>query len=150
MIIGFYTKNDRFGEFSNFSPFGIEMDGLWWPSVEHYFQAQKFFDESYREKIRRVFTAKDAAALGRSRKVPLRRDWEEVKDSVMYQGVLKKFQTHEELKDLLLGTGDADIVETAPGDFYWGSGHDGTGLNRLGQILMRVRAVLREDEPSFE
>lgn len=146
MTIYFYTKNDTYGEFSNFSPHGVELDGLWWPTVEHYFQAQKFAEADYRERIRNAHNAKQAANLGRSRKVPLRADWEEVKDEIMYQGVLRKFQTHAELKILLLSTGDQEIVENAPGDYYWGCGKEGTGLNWLGEILVRVRGELREAE----
>ncbi|WP_417391760.1 NADAR family protein [Gimesia sp.] len=142
MTIYFYTKNDEYGEFSNFSPHAVELDELWWPTVEHYFQAQKFEDAAYRERIRTAYNAMQAANLGRSRKVRLRADWEEVKDEIMYQGVLKKFQTHQELKTLLLSTGEQEIVENAPGDYYWGCGKDGTGLNRLGEILVRVRGEL--------
>ncbi len=120
MAIYFYTKNDEYGEFSNFSPHGIEMDNLWWPTVEHYFQAQKFHDHEYREKIRHAHSAKQAAELGRSRKMPIRTDWEEVKDQIMYDAVLKKFQTHKKLAKLLLTTGTEEIFEIAPGDYYWG------------------------------
>lgn len=145
MTIYFYTKNDRYGDFSNFSGHGVELDGAWWPTTEHYFQAQKFEDVAYQEKIRQAYSAKQAAELGRSRKVPLRPDWEQVKDDVMRQAVLKKFQTHKELRSLLLSTGEEEIVENAPGDYYWGCGKDGTGLNRLGKILQEVRAELRRE-----
>ena len=144
MTIFFYSTTDEFGVFSNFSPHGIEMDGCWWPTVEHYFQAQKFPDEAYREKIRSAPRAKIAAELGRSRKMPIRTDWEEVKDDVMFEAVLKKFQTHEKLRELIISTGNENIVENAPGDYYWGIGKDQTGLNRLGEILMRVRNDLIE------
>ncbi|QDV16264.1 Swarming motility protein YbiA [Gimesia panareensis] len=144
MTIYFYTRNDEHGAFSNFSPHGVEMDGLWWPSVEHYFQAQKFSDPEYRERIRAAHDSKQAALLGRSRKVKLREDWETVKEEIMSEAVLKKFQTHLELKALLLSTGNESIVENAPGDYFWGCGQDGTGLNRLGVILECVRAELRQ------
>lgn len=62
----------------------------------------------------------------------------------MFQAVLRKFETHEELRDILLGTGDEKIVENAPGDYYWGCGADGSGQNKLGKILMRVRNRLRQ------
>ncbi|AFV00263.1 NADAR family protein [Simiduia agarivorans] len=142
MTIYFYTKNDDYGDFSNFSSHGIEMDGVWWKTVEHYFQAQKFEISTYRDQIRESHTAKQAAELGRSRKVPIRSDWEEIKDSIMEEAILRKFQTHERLRDLLLSTGSSDIVENAPGDYYWGAGKDGTGLNKLGKILVKVRAKL--------
>jgi ribA/ribD-fused uncharacterized protein len=143
MTIFFYTKNDDYGEFSNFSKHGIEMQGVWWPSVEHYFQAQKFEDKEYREQIRGAYTSKQAAELGRSRKLPIRKDWEIVKDEIMYQAVLKKFKTHQKLLELLLSTGSQDIIENAPGDYYWGIGQNGTGLNKLGKILVTIRDQLK-------
>lgn len=139
----FYTPDRPFGEFSNFSKHGVEMDGLWWPTVEHYFQAQKFDDPGYREIIRTSGPAKRAAELGRSRAVPIRADWEAVKVEIMRNAVLKKFQTHPALKTLLLSTGDRPLVENAPGDYFWGCGQDGSGRNELGRILEAVRDQLR-------
>jgi ribA/ribD-fused uncharacterized protein len=142
MTIYFYTTNQPYGEFSNFSKHGIELDGVWWKTTEHYFQAQKFNDAEYREKIRLAPDPKTAANLGRSRKVPLREDWESIKDDVMRKAVKKKFTTHHELRELLLGTGSEKLVENAPGDYYWGCGVDGSGKNRLGAILEEVRSDL--------
>jgi predicted NAD-dependent protein-ADP-ribosyltransferase YbiA (DUF1768 family) len=34
-------------------------------------------------------------------------------------------------------------VENAPGDYYWGIGKNGTGLNKLGKILVSVREQLK-------
>ena len=45
----------------------------------------------------------------------------------------------------MLSTGEKVIVENAPGDYYWGCGKDGSGLNRLGQILEQVRKELRQE-----
>ena len=145
MTIYFYTTNDEFGKFSNFSKHGVELDGLWWKTTEHYFQAQKFLDQEYKEKIRIAATAKEAANLGRSRRIPIRDDWEEIKDDIMKKVVLKKFQTHGKLKELLLSTGNEQLVESAPGDYYWGCGSDGTGKNKLGLILEEVRDQLRNE-----
>ncbi len=148
MTIYFYSTIDPYGVFSNFSRYGVEIDGLWWPTTEHYFQAQKFEDAVYREKIRNAPSAKEAANLGRSRKMPIRTDWEQVKDEVMRRAVLKKFETHKDIRELLLRTGEEEIVENAPGDYYWGCGKDGTGLNRLGTILQEVREELRHSAAS--
>ena len=115
--------------------------------VEHYFQAMKFHDDNHREKIRRCSKPKAAKALGMSRHVPLRADWEDVKDEIMLQAVRCKFVTHDKPRALLLSTGDADIAENAPMDAYWGVGPDGQGLNMLGKILMQVRAELRGHRP---
>lgn len=139
----FYAQTDPYAEFSNYAPYGLAMDRVWWPTVEHYFQAQKFEDKDYREKIRRAGRPKEAKALGMTRQTALRSDWEEVKDGVMLDGVRGKFRTHAKLAALLLSTEDRLIVENAPMDAYWGCGPDGSGLNKLGSILMQVRKELR-------
>jgi len=141
--IYFYAQTDAYSEFSNFAPFGVSMDGVWWRTVEHYFQAQKFHDAAYRERIRVSNKPKDAKALGMTRKIALREDWEAVKERIMLDAVRKKFETHEAPRNLLLSTGTLPIVENAPMDAYWGCGPDGSGLNKLGRILMQVREELR-------
>ncbi len=98
------------------------------------------------EEIRLAKTPADAAKMGRDRNRPLRKDWEDVKDDVMLRGLLCKFQTHQELRQILLSTGDELIVENAPQDYYWGCGEDGSGKNRLGEILMAVRTQLRRSQ----
>ncbi|MFK7901292.1 MAG: NADAR family protein [Nitratireductor sp.] len=142
MTIYFYSQTEEYAEFSNFAPYGVELDDEWWPTVEHYFQAQKFLDETYRLKIRRAFKPKDASNLGRSREFPIREDWEAVKDEVMLSAIRKKFATHPIPKKLLLSTGKQKIVENAPMDAYWGCRPDGQGLNKLGKILVQVREEL--------
>lgn len=139
----FYARTDPYAEFSNFAPYGVEMDGVYWRTLEHYFQAMKFNDAPYREKIRSASKPKDAKALGMTRHLPLRPDWKEVKDAIMAAAVLKKFQSHAEPRAILISTGTAEIVENAPMDAYLGCGPDGQGLNKLGQILMQVRATLK-------
>jgi ribA/ribD-fused uncharacterized protein len=74
MAIEFYSTGDEYGEFSNFAAFPFTLDGERWPTSEHYFQAQKFKDPKYQEKIRKANSPMIAARLGRSRKVPVRRD----------------------------------------------------------------------------
>ena len=143
MTIYFYETKEKYGEFSNFSDHGISLDNKWWKTTEHYFQAQKFTNAEYQETIRMAADPKTAATLGRSRAVALRADWEQVKDEVMRRAVLAKFQSHRELRALLLATGDEVLVEHAPGDYYWGCGADKSGKNRLGEILQEVRQILR-------
>ncbi len=143
MTIYFYTRTDEYGDFCNFSWHGFELDGKYWRTVEHYFQAQKFEGTDHEETVRRARTPGDAKGLGRSKSISLRSDWESVKDHIMYQAVLRKFETHEDLRDRLMQTEDDELVESAPGDYYWGCGADGTGQNKLGKILMDVRSKLR-------
>ena len=74
-VIQFYSLKDAYGEFSNFAPFPVEIDGKTWPTSEHFFQAMKFLDTAHHEDIRRVKSPMIAARMGRSRKRPLRPDW---------------------------------------------------------------------------
>jgi ribA/ribD-fused uncharacterized protein len=143
MTIYFYSTRDEYGCFSNFSNHGIKLKGKWWPTSEHYFQAQKFAGTPHEEEVRRAQTPKQAAEIGRDRMRPLRHDWEKVKDQVMREAVLEKFLSHADIQATLLGTGDQDLVENAPSDWYWGCGSDGTGKNMLGTILMEVRSEIR-------
>jgi ribA/ribD-fused uncharacterized protein len=142
-VINFYHLNEPYGEFSNFARFLVRLGGKTWPTSEHYFQAQKFAGEPREEEICKAKTPSEAARLGRDRKVKLRSDWESVKDQIMREVVLAKFTQHEELRELLLSTGDATLVEHTENDGYWGDGGDGSGRNMLGRILMSVREELR-------
>jgi ribA/ribD-fused uncharacterized protein len=145
-VINFYSTAGEYGCFSNFSRHAIHLKGTRWPTSEHYFQAQKFAGTEHEEAVRLCKKPGDAAAMGRSRKLPLRRDWEGAKEQVMMEALRAKFTQHEELKATLLGTGDAKLVEHTANDSYWGDGGDGTGKNRLGQLLMQLRAELRAAE----
>ena len=143
-VIKFYRTGDPFGEFSNFAPFPIRMKDRIWPTVEHYFQAQKFAGTKHEDEIQRCDSPMTAAQKGRERNRPLRTDWEAVKDDIMREAVTAKFDQHDSLRELLLSTGYAHLVEHTRNDSYWADGGDGSGLNMLGVILMEVREKLRE------
>lgn len=147
MTIYFYSVSDDYGCFSNFSAHGFRLGGQWWDTSEHYFQAQKFAGTPHEQQIRQAKTPKRAAEMGRERSRPLRRDWEHIKDQVMLDAVRQKFLTHADIRDILLGTGQEELVENARGDYYWGCGADGSGRNMLGKILMQVRDELRARQP---
>jgi ribA/ribD-fused uncharacterized protein len=142
-IINFYSVSDDFGCFSNFAPYPIKLDGKTWPTSEHYFQAQKFQDEGHREAIRTTKSPMIAARMGRDRKKKLPRDWESVKIDIMRRAVQAKFEQHDDIRKILLDTGDAKLVEHTENDDFWGDGGDGSGKNMLGRILVQVRETLR-------
>jgi ribA/ribD-fused uncharacterized protein len=145
MTIYFYGRTNEWGEFSNFAHYPFKLDGKSWPTSEHYFQAMKFAGTEHEEEIRRAKRPNDAARMGRQRSRPLRQNWESVKDDVMRKAVWAKFNTHEDLKSLLLSTGDEELIENALGDYYWGCGADGSGKNMLGRILMETRERLKNE-----
>ncbi len=99
MAIYFYSTNGQHGPFSNFSAHPFRAGGVTWPTSEHYFHARKFDDKDYREQIRAARSPTIAGRLGRSRKIPIRSDWEEIKDDTMYRAVLAKFHAHSDPED---------------------------------------------------
>lgn len=147
-VVHFYRVGDEHGEFSNFAAFPIRLSGKVWPTSEHYFQAQKFEDAGHREAIRKAKSPMLAARMGRDRKRKLRRDWESAKVGVMTDAVRAKFTQHDDLRALLLATGDAKLVEHTENDDHWGDGGDGSGRNMLGHVLMRVRGELASSASS--
>lgn len=141
--IKFYSEKNEYGEFSNFSPHPIDLDGQRWPTTEHYFQAMKFRDPEVRTLVRKAKGPMAAAKLGRT--LPdLRRDWEHVKENFMMNALRAKFAQHDRLRRLLLDTGDAQLIEHTRNDHYWADGGDGSGKNRLGVLLMKLRSELHE------
>lgn len=141
--IYFYSLKGPYGAFSNFSAHPIDLDGHVWPTSEHYFQAMKFLDPAIQAQVRRRSSPGRAALMGRRRDLPLRADWEEVKEAIMLAALRAKFAQHEDCRALLLGTGKALLVEHTARDRYWADGGDGSGKNRLGILLMQVRGEIR-------
>lgn len=132
---------------SNFSNYGFELEGVCYKTVEHYFQAQKCINEQEFQQIVNAETPALARKLGR--KVSLRKDWPEVKEEIMMKGVRAKFTQNPEAIQLLLKTGDAELIEgNTWGDTFWGVSN-GKGKNKLGKILMEIRKELKEvkEEP---
>lgn len=143
MAIKFYRSSEKYGPFSNFTRIPIYLDGYMWPTSEHFYQAQKFLDEDLQREVRLSSWAGAAAKIGRDKNLPLRDDWELVKIDIMRKVVRAKVEQNEYIKDLLLSTGDEEIIEDSPTDYFWGCGKNGTGQNWLGKVWMELREELR-------
>lgn len=148
MVIQFYTTKGNFGCFSNFSRHAFNYKGKFWKTSEHAFQAQKFTGTKYEDAVRSCNMPGDAADIGRDRSLPLRADWEQIKDSIMEEVLYAKFSGNDTIKEILLSTGDAELVEHTVDDSYWGDGGNGSGKNMLGKILMKVRERLLNEKSS--
>jgi ribA/ribD-fused uncharacterized protein len=155
----------RYAFLSNFYPCEIEHQGISYKNVETYYVAMKIkndqqIDGKYigyvdcRELISKIKNPGDVKRFGRTLKI--RKDWDDVKLDVMLWGVREKFKK-EELKEMLLATGDQDLIEGN----WW---HDnffgvctcgpcqGGGQNNLGKIIMKVREEVKNlnKKPSLE
>lgn len=155
-IIKFCRVNDEYGFLSNFSyhSFNLNIFGgerneistIHWKTSEHYYQAMKFagVNPEYSNKIRLAKTPYEAAKLGRNKSVLIRPSWDNIKEHIMEDALIAKFSQNLDIKKKLIETGDAILVEHRKVDRYWGDGGNGTGKNRLGELLMWVRTILKE------
>ena len=142
MISGFQGKY-RF--LSNFypCPSGITLGAFVFRTVEHAYQAAKSMKYEDHKKIWECDTPGQAKKVGR--KLTLRPDWDYKKLDMMLALVREKFANNRELRELLLATGEEELVEENYWkDTFWGV-YEGRGHNHLGKILMKVRGELKDD-----
>lgn len=125
---------------SNFWHVYVRYDGELYPTVEHAYQAAKTLNPEFRKAIAYATTG-EAKRMGRQ--VPMRPDWDSIKIDVMRDLLRQKFTEEPELRELLLATGDAELIEgNTWGDYFWGV-CNGEGQNNLGKLLMEIRDGLR-------
>ncbi|KAH7910202.1 hypothetical protein BJ138DRAFT_1153451 [Hygrophoropsis aurantiaca] len=143
----FYHVNAPYYGFTNFSPDPVEYKGKRYPTSEHLFQSLKFLDHRP-ELAEHIRTCSDRPRMvfdETHRFNPeVRPDWLKVRVQMMDVVLWHKFTQNKRLKDELLGTGDAELVEDSDKDAFWGVGPDGKGQNQLGKALVRLRSELRK------
>lgn len=123
---------------------GFELEDLYWPSAEHYYQASKY-QGGLREQIRASDHPTQARKLGRSIFRRKRSDWKKIRTTVMTRAIYTKCRAHQEVAEALLSTEDKHLADNAYGDYFWGVGRDGRGQNEYGKVLLRVRDKLRQE-----
>jgi len=125
---------------SNFWPSPVWLSDEVYSTVEHAYQAAKTLDLETRKMFQRQsVSAAVAKRLGRG--LVIREDWEGLKMEVMRSLLIQKF-TNTHLTDLLISTGDMEIIEgNWWGDTFWGV-CKGEGQNHLGRLIMEIRSTL--------
>ncbi len=151
------------GEFSQWYPSYFVIDGVTYETAEQYMMAMKadyFNDQETKAKIMATSNPSEQKALGRTVSNFDAEAWNAVSRGYVYAGNMAKFGQDENLKLVLLATGDRELVEASPYDRIWGIGigmpgrADGNreklldktqwrGTNWLGETLMKVRKDLR-------
>lgn len=139
ILINRLDPNEVLGTYSNH---GFELEELYWPSVEHYYQASKYQDP-LKEKIRTCEHPIQARKIGRSIFKRKRTEWKNIRATVMTRAVYTKCRAHSEVAEALLATESKPLANNAFGEYYWGVGRDGRGMNCYGKVLQNVRERLR-------
>ncbi|KAI6656946.1 Riboflavin biosynthesis protein PYRR, chloroplastic-like [Oopsacas minuta] len=146
-LIDFYNRDEPFYEFTNFFPCpSLKIDGIAYPTSEHYFQSQKFVGTPYILHISDMSHPRDAFDFSRSNKGNkwIRPDWSKVKEQVMYRVLREKFTQNPVLAYMLISTCNAHLYEHTSNDSFWGDGGDDrAGQNKLGLLLMELRSELQ-------
>ena len=118
--------DEQYDFLSNFYSCDVVYDGITYPHTESAFQAQKSLDIHIREEFARTMIkpgqAKRAgkgktfkSLSGEELRIELRPDWEKVKNSIMYEIVRAKFEQNSDIREKLLATGDAQLIEVIIG-----------------------------------
>ncbi|WP_270573785.1 NADAR family protein [Bacillus glycinifermentans] len=132
--------NGKYYFLSNFYSAPVMYQGITYQNNEAAFQAMKVTDKSIHLEFSEL---PPNLAKRKGRRVKLRPDWEEVKETFMYEIVKAKFEQNDHLKNKLLQTGESILIEgNTWGDKIWGV-CNGVGENKLGKILMKVRDELK-------
>ncbi|KAG0649861.1 Riboflavin biosynthesis intermediates N-glycosidase [Hyphodiscus hymeniophilus] len=144
------------------SPFHAEDKSIVFQTAEQYMMYQKavlFSDPETGAEILNTESPREQKALGRQVQNFDNEVWLENRERIVEDGSFYKFvnavMEGEDLKQILLGTGDRELVEASPMDKIWGIGFEEKnaerqrarwGLNLLGKALMRARERIREEE----
>jgi hypothetical protein len=135
---------DEYYWLSNFSAHQVEFDGRLYPTAEHAYQAQKFIDDRIKEKVRSAKSPVLAKAIAYRYKKNWRPNWHTMKVEIMKKIAAAKLAQHEDIRQALIKTGQAEIKENSPVDYFWGIGRDGRGQNLMGKIWMQLREKVLE------
>jgi ribA/ribD-fused uncharacterized protein len=145
------------GCFSQWWPAQFTVDGVTYPTAEHFMMTAKallFGDAEVAARIPSAPHPSDAKKLGRQVRGFDEELWSARRFDLVVAGNVAKFSQNPELRQFLLGTGDRVLVEASPRDRIWGIGMSASnelatspehwrGLNLLGFALMEARQQLR-------
>ena len=144
-MIEFYKEFGELGYLANYSNHGFTKDGVFYKTVEHYYQSEKFDDPEIKNKIINADTPKEASNIGRDRNLKRIDDFKSIKNQVMFDGILEKFRQNRDIAYKLIETRNKKIAEATIDEYYWGIGKDKSGKNVIGDILVRVRERIKEE-----
>lgn len=141
-MIEFNSIIKQYKWLSNFAPVQIMYEWKRYLSVEAAYQAAKCVKLDDKEILMRL-TGSEARKFGRL--VEVRPDWYEIKIPIMEKLLRYKFN-YPDFKQKLLDTGDEKIVHLSPWDRFWGVNDNHRGQNKLGELIMKIREELKNDQ----
>lgn len=155
-IICFHNPNENNGYLSNWYPSEFKINNVKYSSMEQFMMHKKalcFDDKDIATQILLTENASRIKELGRMVAGYDDNYWGGIRQIVVYEGLLAKFTQNENLRNLLINTGNAVLAECAVKDRIWGIGlsmedpdrynmNKWRGQNLLGYTLMMIRDKL--------
>ena len=148
--IRFCTPKGKYWFLSPLADFPIKMavDGMDYvfPTVEHYYQAMKFYASDKRfDVILKLKNPDEARLLTKTAeyKINRRKDFDINKFNIMEKALYAKFIQNPDAAELLKSTGDAILIKSCPVCYKCGFG-EGSGMNRMGKVLMKIRSEIQK------
>ena len=124
----------------------INIDGVVWPTVEHYYQAARFSNPAIRDRIRGMATTQLAIKESQVYRHTAVKDWTRIRLGCLTDAFRAMFSQHDECRKHLLETGGAELYQLGLYDDYWGFDRNGRGQNQLGAVLAKLRDEFRSTE----
>ncbi len=154
----FHKPNEPYGFLSNWYISSFVLDGIHFSSVEQFIMYKKcviFGDDDNAQAVLKTSNPAEQQKIGRNAKGYVQSVWEGMRQMIAYEGLMAKFSQNDDLKQKLIDTDDAILVECAGSDEIWACGirldderrfdvSKWNGTNILGYALMTVRAQLKQ------
>jgi ribA/ribD-fused uncharacterized protein len=135
---------NRFMDLSPFSAHRIEIWGEVFPTFEHAYQASRIRPGPERQAIKNAPSPMDAWREGQKHKNNSDLQVEGFdKDAVAEELFRAKLAQHPDIAAILKESGDRELLKVYDTDYYWGTGADGSGENRMGKIWIKLREELK-------
>ncbi len=141
----FWEGDGEYGFLSNFSYIPVFYDNKKWLTSEHAYQAAKFDNPVVKEEILNAPTPDEAFKIGNYPENIRRNDWYEIRVQIMEDIVSEKLKQNLYLNELLLKTGNKEIIESSSTDSFWGWGPNKDGENHMGKIWMKLREKIQNN-----
>jgi ribA/ribD-fused uncharacterized protein len=132
----------RIQDLSPFSPHQIEIDDVLYVTAEHAYHALRVVPEA-RQLIMKARSPLDSWRQAQIAKTEGNLIDGYDKDSLMEQVFRAKLEQHPDVKHVLLLTKSRELLKVFPTDYYWGTGADGSGQNKMGKLWMKLRDELQ-------
>lgn len=157
-VVFFHLPNEPYGFLSNWYMSSFDLEGVHYSSMEQYIMYHKcmlFGDQATAKKVLLTDDPSEQQKLGKLCSGYINGVWAGARQAIAMRGLLAKFSQNTDLREQLINTNDAYLVECAHSDKIWAcsirlneserfDAAKWTGQNILGFALMNVREIIKK------